>query len=170
MRFRTRLLVVFTVFGVALFLVGSSAFTTVSAERTVSVNVSEDSSALLELTPHSGANGDYAKQTGGELEISFDDVPATGVNQNANTTLSKVFNVTNQGTQTVDVYIGKSGPNASLVTFEDASGAQIDGGVNNAVSVPVGDTVQVTIVVNTTNQNLSGGDTILNSITINAEG
>jgi hypothetical protein len=169
MRLRTRLLVVLAVFGVGLFVLGTGAFTTVSAERTVSVNVSDDSSALVELTPHSGANGDYARQTGGELEVSFDDVTATGVNQNANTTLSKVFNITNQGTQTADVYISKNGPNAGLVTFQDAGGSQIDGGSNNAVSVPVGDTVQVTIVVNTTNQNLSGGDTILNSITVHAE-
>ncbi|MFB6228705.1 MAG: hypothetical protein ABEH88_09125 [Halobacteriales archaeon] len=170
MRFRTRLLVVFTVFGVALFLVGSSAFTTVSAERTVSVNVSDDSDALLEITPHSGPNGAYAEQTSGELEISLDNIKATGVNQNANTTLSKVFNITNQGTQTTDVYITKNGPNASLVTFEDDSGSPIEGGVSNAVSVPVGGTVQVTIVINTTVQDLSGGDTLLNSITIHAEG
>jgi hypothetical protein len=169
MRLHTRLLVVFAVFGVALLLVGSSAFSTVSAERTVSVNVSEDSDALLEITPHSEPNGAYATQNGGELEVSFDDVTATGVNQNANTTLSKVFNITNQGAQTTDVYITKNGPNASLVTFEDNSGSPIEGGVGNAASVPVGDTVQVTIVVNTTVQNLSGGDTLLNSVTIHAE-
>jgi hypothetical protein len=169
MRLRTRLFVVLAVFGIGLFVAGTGAFTAVSAERTVSVNVAGDSSALLELTPHNGPNGAYASQTGGELEISFDGVTATGVNQDANTTLSRVFNVTNQGTQGTDVYITKNGPNASLVTFEDDSGSRIDDGLGNAVSVPIGNTVQVTIVVNTTNQNLAGGDTILNSITIHAE-
>lgn len=169
MRLRTRLFVVLAVFVVALFAVGSGAFTTVNAERTVSVNVASDSNALLELTPHSGPNGAYASQNAGELKVSFDGVTATGVNQNANTTLSKVFNVTNQGTQTVNVHITKNGPNAGLATFEDDSGSQIDGGPGNAVSVPTGNTLQVTIVINTTTQTLSGGDTILNSITIHAE-
>jgi hypothetical protein len=80
-----------------------------------------------------------------------------------------VFNVTNQGAQRTDVYITKNGLNASLATFEDAGGSQINGGLGNAVSVLTGNTLQVTIVVNTTNQNLSGGNTILNSITIHAE-
>lgn len=169
MRPRTRLFVVFAVFGVGLFVLGTGAFTTVSAERTVSVNTAADDAALLELTPNDGPNGKYADGSGDELEINFDAVPATGVNQNAITTLRDVFNVTNRGTQTASVYITKSGANAGLVNFENGTGSQIDGGSTNGVSVPVGESVEVAIVVDTTGQNLSGGDTLLDSITIHAE-
>jgi len=148
----------------------SGAFSSVTAERTVNVNVAGDGSALLELEPHgTSPNGAYANTPGGELEISFSDVSATGVNRRANTTLTNVFNITNQGTQPADVYITENGPNASLVTFEDETGSRIDGGATNAASAGVGETVQVTIVINTTVQDLSGGDTLLNSITIHAE-
>jgi hypothetical protein len=169
MRLRTRLFVVFAVFGVGLFVLGTGAFTTVSADRTVSVDTASDDAALLELTPHDGPNGVYADGSSGELVINFDAVPATGVNQNATTTLSDVFNVTNQGTQTANVYITKNGANAGLVTFENASGTRIDGGPGNGVSVPVGETVQVATVIDTTGQNLGGGDTLLDSITIHAK-
>jgi len=168
MRLRTRLFVVLVVFVVALSLVGSGAFSTVTAERTVSVDVAEDGSALLELRPHTGENGAYASTPGGQLEISFDGVGAAGVNQNATTTLGDVFNVTNQGTATADVYITKSGANADLVTFETADGTRIDGGAGSA-SVAVGGTIEVTIEIDTTGQNVAGGDTLLDSITIHAE-
>jgi hypothetical protein len=169
MRLRTRLLVVLAVFGVGLFVLGTGAFTTVSAERTVSVNTASDDAALLELTPHGGPNGAYADGSGDELAINFDAVPAAGVNQNATTTLSDVFNITNRGTQTANVYITKNGANAGLVTVENANGARIDGGPVNGVSVPVGESVEVAIIVDTTGQNLADGDTLLNSITIHAE-
>jgi len=169
MRRRTRLFVVLAVFVAGFSIVGSGAFSTVTAERTVSVNVAGDDAALLELQPHSGANGAYASTPGGELEISFDAVSANGVNQNATTTLENVFNVTNSGTQSTSVYITKTGANADLVTFETAGGTPIDGGSGNAVTVPVGETVQVTIYIDTTGQNLASGDTLLDSITIHAE-
>ncbi len=166
---RARLLAVFVVLVAALFVVGTGAFTSVTAERTASVNVAGDASALLELEEHGGPNGAYASTSGGELEISFDGVTGNGVNQNATTTLGDVFNITNQGTQTVNVYVTKSGNNAALVTFEDAGGSRIDGGPGNGVSVDVGETVEVTIKADTTGQNLAAGDTLLDSITIHAE-
>ena len=166
---RTRLLAVLVVFAAALLLVGAGAFTSATAERTVNVNVAGDGSALVQLEPHGGPNGDYANISGGELEVTFDNVNADGVNQNATTTLGDVFNVTNQGSQTVNVYVTKSGDNAALVTFEDASGSRIDGGPGNGVSVDVGETVEVTIEADTTGQNLAAGEALLDSITIHAE-
>ena len=169
MRRRTRLFVVLAVFVAGFSIVGSGAFSTVTAERTVSVDVAGDDAALLELDPHSGPNGAYAGLNAGELEINFDDVSADGVNQNATTTINNVFNVTNSGTQSTSVYITKTGANADLVTFETAGGTRIDGGSGNAVIVPVGETVQVTIKIDTTGRNLASGDTLLDSIMVHAE-
>jgi len=168
MQSRTHLLLVFAVFGVALFVVGSGAFTTVSAERTVSVNVTGDGAALLQLQPHNGPNGQYADTPSDELEISFDDITADGVNQNATTTINNVFTVTNSGTQSTEVYITKSGANNGLVNF-NVSGSPIDGGAGNAVTVGTGQTIEVTIYINTKGQSLNSGDALLDSITIHAE-
>ena len=169
MRRRTRLFVVLAVFVAGFSIVGSGAFSTVTAERTVSVNVAGDDAALLELDPHSGPNGAYAGLNAGELEINFDDVSADGVNQNATTTLENVFNVTNSGTQSTSVNITKTGANAGLVTFNTSDGTRIDGGSGNAVSVGTGETIEVTIYIDTTGRNLASGDTLLDSITIHAE-
>ena len=131
------------------------------------MTVAEDASALVQIEPHSGSNGAYAEQNGGEFEINFDNVPATGVNQNATTTLANVFNVTNQGTQSITVTITETGTHADIVSFESADGTQLDGG-SAGVTVPVGETVEVTIKIDTTGQNLAAGTSLLDSITIHA--
>jgi hypothetical protein len=169
MRRRTRLFVVLAVFVAGFSIVGSGAFSTVTAERTVSVDVAGDDAALLELDPHSGPNGAYAGLNDGQLEIDFDAVSADGINQNASTTLENVFNVTNSGAQSTSVYITKTGENDGLVTFNTSDGTRIDGGSGNAVSVGTGETIEVTIYIDTTGQNLASGDTLLDSITVHAE-
>jgi hypothetical protein len=166
---RTRLLAVFALFVAAMLVVGSGAFSTVQADRTVDVDVADDDAALLELRPHSGANGAYASLNGGELEIGFGSVAADGVNQNATTTIGDVFNVTNQGTQTVSVYVTETGTYPGTVTFETADGTRIDGGSANAVPVAVGETIEVTIKIDTTGTNFAAGDALIDSITVHAE-
>ena len=83
-------------------LAATGAFDTVEAERTVSVETAGDSSALLALTP---ADDDYVSETDGTVEVQLDgNAPnADGVNQNAVTTFDELVEVTNQGTQNVDV-------------------------------------------------------------------
>jgi len=164
-----RLFAVFAVFTAALLVVGSGAFTTVQADRTVDVDVAGDDAALLELRPHSGANGAYASLSSDELEIGFGSVTADGVNQNATTTIGDVFNVTNQGTQTVSVYITESGTYPGVVTFETAGGTRIDGGSANAVPVAVGETIEITIEIDTTGTNFAAGDALIDSVTVHAE-
>jgi hypothetical protein len=88
-------------------LVGTGAFTTVQAERTVNVETAGDSGAFLALEPAKDQNGnqypnadDYAEIDTGLLEVTIPDV-----NLNAITHLDKVFQVTNNGTQRVVLYI-----------------------------------------------------------------
>jgi hypothetical protein len=148
--------------------VATGAFTSVSATRTVSVDVASDDAALLQLAPHSGPNGDFAQLVDGELELSFDDVPSDGVNPNATTTIEDVFNVTNQGTQPVNVTFTEVGNYTGRVTFESAGGDQLDGGAAG-VTLPVGETVEVTITIDTTGLSLPPGTSLIDSITIRAE-
>ncbi|WP_144901293.1 translocation/assembly module TamB domain-containing protein [Halobellus captivus] len=164
---------------VALGLVTSSgAFTTVAADRTASVGVAGDDSALVQLTPHSGPNGAYAPYNGGVLELDLDAMPA-----DAQTTIPQVFNVTNQGTQPVGVWITDGvgeGASADRVTFYNptfgggaSTSAMCENGVKsieteeNAVQLTPGETLTVSIKVNTrdvTNTNAQ----LLDSLSIHA--
>lgn len=127
------LIAVFAALGVV---TASGAFTTVSAERTASVTVAGDSSALLALQADSGspnadgtgtAAGDtdgYVTETGGQLEIDLENV-----NLDAVTTAEGVFTVTNQGTQAVAITVTK--------TDDDDISGEVDDAAAIAFGVPV---------------------------------
>lgn len=88
--------------------IGTGAFTSVEADRTVSVAVAADDHALLTLEPAAGPNGEYATLDDGELAIDLSpsnptDAGGTGVNEQAETTIEGVFAVENRGTQPVEV-------------------------------------------------------------------
>ncbi len=92
--------------------VGSGAFSAVSAERTVSVEVAdEDTDALLGLEP---LDTDRVVDTGEGIEIDLtgeagddDGVEPKGLNPNASTDFTDLFNVVNQSTN--DVLFGTFG-------------------------------------------------------------
>ena len=90
---------------------GSGAFTSVEADRNVSINTAGDGSAALGLIP-AGSNdssgttpnaGDYINDTGDTIEIDLTstDEGATGLNQNAKTVLENLVTVVNNGTQAI---------------------------------------------------------------------
>jgi hypothetical protein len=100
-------------------LIGTGAFTTVEAERTVSVETAGDASAFLGLAPAdrdddrgtdssststgSDANEYVSTPGDGTITINLDgnSEGASGLNQNAITTFRNLVEVTNNGTQTV---------------------------------------------------------------------
>ena len=127
--------------------VGSGAFTSVSAARSVDVAVAGDQSALLALAPCDGPNGEYATANGAdpdgdnsdalseigenyEFELNIPDL-----NPNAFTRLDNVFTVTNQGTQPVVVYIEESGDETAAADIGVRRGQ-----LNTAKSLPTEDT------------------------------
>lgn len=81
---------------------GTGAFTTVTAARTVSVETSGDASAFLALTPGS-ENGGYVDDDDATIEIQLDgtDVPGDGLNQDATTTIEGMIDVANNGSGAV---------------------------------------------------------------------
>jgi hypothetical protein len=103
---------------------GTGAFTTVEAQRTVNIETEGDASAFLALeaadraddssqslgNASSGANqNEYVQETDGTIEINLDggsdgdeDDAGTGLNQNAVTTFRNLVTITNNGSQTVD--------------------------------------------------------------------
>ena len=75
-------------------LLGTGAFSTVEADRTVTIGVAEDSAALIGLEP---GNSEYVTTDGdGRLEINLseDDLGA-GINVDADLTIDDAFTVTN---------------------------------------------------------------------------
>ncbi|UWG51841.1 DUF1102 family protein [Halalkaliarchaeum sp. AArc-CO] len=92
------------------FTVGSGAFSSVSAERGITVNVADDTDAFLRLAPCTGSpNGKYVDNTDGLLTIDLsagneNDPPGgSGVNPEALSVFHNVFEIGNQGTQDVCV-------------------------------------------------------------------
>ena len=97
---------------------GTGAFTSVEASRSVSVNVADDSSALLSLDAVSedndpNANSAYADESGNTISIDVSDNNDTGfggtdpngLNPDSTTRIFDIFTVKNQGTQAVAVYV-----------------------------------------------------------------
>lgn len=87
--------------------VSTGAFTSVSADRSVTVEVADDDAALLGLEPSPGPNGAYASQSGGTLALDFSDTDAggSGVGTDSVYQFDDVFRVTNRGTQPVYVWV-----------------------------------------------------------------
>lgn len=100
---------------------GTGAFTSVTADRSISVTSAGDASANLGMAPLNTPNGnEYADSSGGTLSITLPDV-----NLNAVTHVDDVFRVTNNGTQSVVVcFEEQGGSSTAAVDF----GAKLDQG------------------------------------------
>lgn len=86
-------------------LLGTGAFTAVQAERTVTIETTQDASAFLALQP-ARDDGSFVEETDGTIEVQLDgrdptEGNANGLNQNAISTFRNLVQVTNNGTQEV---------------------------------------------------------------------
>ena len=103
--------------------IGTGAFTSVEADRDISVEVAGDQSALLafkKATTEPDGSGsvtpnaqDYVTlQSGGQLALDFteSDNGASGLNDNASSKFSNLFDIVNQGTQEVEVFVSPDQP------------------------------------------------------------
>jgi hypothetical protein len=86
---------------------GSGAFASVEATRSVSANVTGDASAYLGLEETSP----YAEVQGKQLKLDFsdNDNDGQGLNADAVTSFDGVFRMTNNGPNDLDITIDKSG-------------------------------------------------------------
>jgi len=109
---------------------GTGAFTSVSADRTVSVNVADDANSFLALDTTDAANSDYVQTGGGQVNIQLSNSDnytegAAGVNQNAITRIFDLFKIRNQGTQAVKVWVDPDSVDEDYQTF-GGSGLTLD--------------------------------------------
>ena len=114
---RRRLLAVFGAAAGASGILGTDAFTSVEADRSVSVEVADDADAFLSMEPSSGPNGEFAETTGdGTIALALTDTDAggSGLGTDSIYEFDDVFRVTNQGTQPVYVWATFSGASGNL--------------------------------------------------------
>ena len=178
MRPKGKLFALFAVFAAIGLVTASGAFTTVEANRTADVSTAGDASALLAIQPEPGANGqEYANTNNNdqvvEIQLTNDTAGSSGVNVNATTEVDNIINITNQGSQDVGVYITRSdeGGNEQLVTFHaDSSYSNNMTGISgNAETLSPGESVTVSMEIDTTGGSISNDQTLLSEITIVAE-
>lgn len=148
---RKKALAVVVVLSLVIAIPGTGAFSSVTAERTASVSVADDTDAFLGLEPHNSANGQYATTNDGQLELRIDEtnpaISGEGVNQNAITTFDDVFNITNQGTQRVAVSVNDSASETEYYVQHDGERLALD---EVEVVLDPGDVAEVGLVTNTT--------------------
>ncbi len=148
--------------------IGTGAFTSVTAARDIDVEVADDASAYLRLK---GANSHYVVDdgVGGTLEIDLsgdNPTPAggTGVNPNAVTEFGDLFEIANQGTQTVTVEASKMGPHPDAVTFEDGNGTSLSDGIE----LDPGESAMISLTVDTTDGSIGHDEMLIDSVVFHA--
>jgi len=125
---RAKLLALAVVASAAVLVTATGAFTSVSADRTATVNVSDDSDALLAMYANgTSENGVYAVNNSGsngdQIRIHLDDGGqsidggGTGLNDDAVSHFDHVFVIQNQGTQEVEVSVNDIGKGSGTVTY-----------------------------------------------------
>ena len=103
--------------------VGTGAFTSVEADRTVNVKVAGDAEAYLGLQQTSNPNSqDYIHKNGGEITLALasSDNGGSGFNQRATTWIDDVLQVRNQGTQTINFWVKFSATEDGSTDFYDS--------------------------------------------------
>lgn len=149
---------------------GTGAFTSVEADRDVSVQVADDTDALLRMAAAGEGNDEYVTTNGGELGINLTssnptDAGGQGVNANATTVIADLFEIQNQGTQEVDVevtplsFIDTGSGNTLVVLVVPQTGFP-------SVTLGVGDTETYSLLVDS----FSGGGNLQISDTITVTG
>jgi hypothetical protein len=146
MRPKGKLFALVVLFAAVGLITATGAFTTVEAERTATIDVAGDADALLALEPADGdQNNGAVQQTNNELTVDLTSPGsqgAEGINPNANTTFNPAINVTNQGTNQIDLSVGISINSGDLTSNNIKLNAT---GGDTAVS---GDITQTTVTLN----------------------
>ena len=162
--------------------VGSGAFSSITANRDVTVSVADDTDAFLALRPSDGPNSAYVKDiadNGGLLALDFSetDEGAKGLGTDSVYTFDNVFTITNQGTQPVYVWgtfdggsenFTAGGDDTDIWLYPDGdSETKLRDNGDGVVQLGVGDTVHVGVYVDT--HDVTSDQTLAMTMTIHAD-
>ncbi len=152
-----KLLPLFGILVAAILVMSTGAFTSVTADRSATINVVGDASAILGINPAEGPNGKYAGfDESGKFFIDIGNV-AKGVNADAEILIEDLFTITNNGTQDVLV---------TLLPFNGESAVSNVSLSTTSFTLAPGQMQSVSMKMDT--EGLSEGDSVLTSININA--
>lgn len=157
--------------------IATGAFAALTADRTATVTTAGDASALLAFSPE---NDDYARLSNGQLEIAIDGsfasngaVSWSGVNLDALTQIDDVFSITNQGGNAVSVWITTEGDNADVLGFfGESSDVETRTAIDSrraAHRLDPGQSVTVSMKIDTRTENLEASDELVSEITVHAD-
>lgn len=139
--------------------VGSGAFTSVQAQRDMTIQVADDADALLGLEPRDGPNAAaFTEVTDGMVGLDFSETDAGGSGLGTDSTyrFDDLLRVTNQGTQQVFVFVefdlSESPFTRGEIYFYPRSNTarQLNDRANSVVTLPVGESVPLGLFVDTT--------------------
>lgn len=158
--------------------VGTGAFSSVTATRDIDVEVADDASAYLRLEGTGGANADYVTDDGNGGTLSIDLTEnngavaggGNGVNPDAVMQIDDLFVIENQGTQEVEISLAKAGDNAELVAFyPDDEAYDGDSFADAPISLAAGESAVVSLEIDTEGAAVGDGDELLDTVTFNAD-
>lgn len=160
---------------------GTGAFTSITADRTATIEVASEDEALLAMFPSEGPNAEYATQdedNRNEIGLSFDDEQNGGLGQNSTYAFGNVFIVENRGTQTVSITATIDGIDShtgidsfALYDTDTSDNSQFSaesGDDATGIAVAPGERIRVGVRGETSGNQKTGVDAEL-SITINAD-
>jgi hypothetical protein len=169
MRPKGKLLALFAIFVAIGVVTASGAFTSTSVDRTMTISVDADSSALLGLAPNgSSVNGGYATTSSGRIQVALG---TNGANLDADTHVDHVINLTNNGNADITVWATMAGTNTSAVTLYNGTvtGGSAIASSNPGETVTVGQTISVSIQIDTRGTADAAGTTLVDTVTFHAE-
>jgi hypothetical protein len=147
-------------------LVSTGAFSSVEADRTVSIALASEDNSFLGVKPSTGANGAFASQAtsaanilsldfNGEIPEAVNSEGGIGVGQSSVYDFDDVFRIENAGTQTTYVSIDQStthGGSTTVRFYVNGNPGQtfLD---SSDVELPVGNTAPIGVRIDTGDKN-----------------
>ncbi|QZX98982.1 DUF1102 domain-containing protein [Halobaculum rubrum] len=143
--------------------VGTGAFTSVTADRGLSIETAGDANAFLSITKAEDGDGntyanakEYVEIDNGQVSLDFTQADdnsfssASGINKNAKTVFDRLLDVTNNGTQDVEFWIesdlvASNGGFLGIYSEDDdkGTGFDVDGSGNwGKVTLTPGETLE----------------------------
>ncbi|QGN07448.1 hypothetical protein Hrd1104_09085 [Halorhabdus sp. CBA1104] len=134
---------------------GSGAFSSVEATRTVELNTSADSDALLSFEPNNPGTGNNIITTESPNGNSLIKIQQTDLNEKATTTFTDALKVTNSGEKDVGLSVNpdesddSNGLIGSVLDIQHDGASIVDGSTtgDNAVDLASGSSRNLTVVV-----------------------
>lgn len=111
---------------------GTGAFSTVTADRTIEVSTTDDANAYLKITKGDGA-GDYVTDDDGEIEIDFGyDSETEGLNENALTRFDNLIKISkNRRDNSDDIHVSITSDNDDVFSAYEGEYNEGDGDIDD---------------------------------------